>query len=149
MSLQCCQHGSIYFHWSRWKDHRITSPSPVFQHGRFYQRDHPRLDFCGPCMGPQLFYFNKFLFICKNNWKSHRVKSREILKRDKSERIWCMERAISLFLRDSMQLHDQNCCRRNRGGRHRSRMLYLHLEFFAPFPRDESPLGLSIPFGTQ
>ena len=36
-------------------------------------------------MGPQLFYFNKFLFICKNNWKSHRVKSREILKRDKSE----------------------------------------------------------------
>ena len=28
-------------------------------------------------------------------------------------------------------------------------MLYLHLEFFAPFPRDESPLGLSIPFGTQ
>ena len=52
-----------------------------------------------------------------------------------------MERAISLFLRDSMQLHDQNCCRRNRGGRHRSRMLYLHLEFFAPFPRDESPLG--------
>lgn len=24
-----------------------------------------------------------------------------------------MERAISLFLRDSMQLHDQNCCRRN------------------------------------